>query len=157
MIRALYFFGSMHVGFGFVGLSILYFGGSIVDYGAGAGFLVNTPLAGFAADEYQALRVDNPLDFGGIFSFVKALGGMVYSLVAFNYEIVTSLTAADGAWFWVAVLIRLVGIGGTVWLGFELYQVITRSGLLQSNWGAAVVLGGMGITAALGIFGFVFG
>ena len=101
--------------------------------------------------------MDNPLDFGGIFNFVTALGGMVYSLVSFNYEIVTSLTAEDGAWFWVAVLIRLVGVGGTNWLGFELYQVITRSGLLQSNWGAAMVLGGMGITAALGIFGFVFG
>ena len=156
MVTSLYFFGAMHIGFGFVGLCVTYLAGSVAYYGGESGFLVNTPLAPFVASDYQALSIDNPLDFVGIFDFIKALGDLVKQLLFFDYEIVTSLTSADGAMFWIGQLFRLVSVAGTIVLGYHIYRLITSSGLMQSNWGAAVVLGGVGITGALGAIGFIF-
>ena len=50
-----------------------------------------------------------------------------------------------------------LGVLGTFYLGFQIWKQITSSGILNSNWGAAVVLLGVSTTAALGGIGLLFG
>ena len=92
-----------------------------------------------------------------MFGFIRALGDLVSTLTVFNYDIMTAPTQDDGWPFWVGLLFQGVGIVGTVSLGFQIWKEITSSGILNSNWGAAVVLLGVSTTAALGGIGLLFG
>lgn len=154
MLNALKWYGSMHLLFGVVGLFATYLLGSVAYYGGVAGFLYATPLQDFVADDYNALGLTSILDIAGLFEFIKALGDMFNLLVFFSYEVVTGIEVADGAWYWLRVLFQLVGFSGTVWVGYELVMLVFRSGILGSNWGAAVVLGGVGVGGALSVLGF---
>ena len=73
------------------------------------------------------------------------------------YDIVTAPTAADGWPFWMGLFFQGLGVLGTFYLGFQIWKQITSSGILNSNWGAAVVLLGVSTTAALGGIGLLFG
>ena len=153
--RLLLFIG-MHGGFGLLQVALLFFLADISSYGGDAGFWAHTPLGEWFLGDAESTRQVGSLTFiKGLFDFISNLGDTVYGVLAFNYDMLTKITPSDGVVFYFILVIRLTTWYATWKTGAALIQWILSTGVMQSNIGAALVLGGGASTAALtglGIF-----
>ena len=149
-------FAGMHGGFGLLQVALLYFLADISSYGGDAGFWAHTPLSGFFLEDAESASQVGSLTFlKGLFDFINNLGDLVYGLLAFNYDILTQIQADDGLTFYFILIIRAITWIATWRTGAALIQWILSTGVMQSNVGAALVLGGGAGAAALTGLGIV--
>ena len=147
-------FTGMHAGFGLLQVALLYFLADISSYGGDAGFWAHTPLGSWFMEDAESVSKVGSLTFlKGLFDFISNLGDTIYGVLAFNYDMLTQIQPDDGLVFYFILIIRAITWYATWRTGAALIQWILSTGVMQSNLGAALVLGGGVGTAALGAVG----
>ena len=153
MDTLIYISAAIHVGFGFAHLAYAYAAMGVATYGGKFGFLYFTPLQDFVTMEAGAGREVDALNLMGLFDFITDLGDTVNTILWFDYELLEMVKPDDGFVYWVVMAFWIVSWGLTLKLGLEVFKLISSSGLLQSTLGLSLVLGGVGVTGALGLLG----
>ena len=157
IVSSLKLFAAIHIGFGLVQLCLLFFLADIPSYGGDSGFFAHTPLKSYFEQDNNTSgqQVDSLIDLAGLFGWITNLGDVVFSLWAFDYDMLNGIGSDEGLVFYVVLLVRLASWLMSFNVGAAFVQTILSSGIMQSPVGAgAVLLGGgalAGITALGGL------
>ena len=155
-MRLVYMMGSFvtaHVMMSITQLFLLFLLSGVATYGGDSGFMAYTPLETYVTDERG--DIVNAIDLPGMLLHFVRVGNTVFGLVAFEYSFLMDIQSSEGLVFWVVLLIRIATWFSTILAGAALAEIIFKSGLLQSSLGAGLVLGGLGLTAGLGVIGAI--
>ena len=152
MDKLLYVIAAVHAGMGFAHFVYAYYGMGIAFYGGSSGWLYFTPLQDFVSIEAGGGPSISLLNFGGLFRLVTDLGDTINTLLWFDYELLEMVPEATFG-YWIVMGFWVASWGLTLKLGFEVFKLIISSGIMQSTLGLSLVLGGAGVTGALGLAG----
>ena len=102
----------------------------------------------YLTTDYTANQAGSLLDLTRLFVEVSKLGDLLFGMVAFEYEMVTSIGSDEGFVYWGVILIRMVSWFSTIMGIGALIALIMSSGIMQSLGGQLLVGGSLLVGAA---------
>ena len=148
----------IHLGCGFVQISVNYFGGDTKDDSAWENMYEYTPIGHLigGVDQEEHQRQDFLSNPPAILSFINRIGDMQNGLLVLGYGFLEELS--PGTLPGLLVLLARVAFV-LLWfaVGLAILKLIFESGILNSKLGLFLVVGGGSVSTALSAAGAVFG